>query len=519
MRPDLTDLDPTDGETTAEYLRRVLPAEWFETDATYRTARLIVLCQDNLVVAKYLARDFWRAPMLTFEELLGNVGLTFELELAEGYEGWLDLRVRALRPEGKRLFAVLGLTFGRTVDREALESVFGEGLGDALNDLRDHALIDMGRPSEEEDVTSGRRARARKRIVLSPEVAERAVQAAQEFSVEEREAALARFVRYGAEGAILAAEHIVFRWNLARPDENTDLSLPALGTVDEARDWMRSNSEFLAGCVAWARSRGMHETACRIVESAEAYLRENGEVDALVGLLRAGLDSSRALGDTVWQARMHNLLGLALLTGVRTTGAESLDEADGEFAASYALADADGDDRGRAAALECRGLVALADDRNEDALALFTRVRPLKEEMGRPRGIAVLDLLVGRTLTNLGRFDHALEYLDAAQEFFAAPGDGPPVDEVNMAKVRYERGRVLVHKRKWLEARRELDLALVGFAARGLAYQMAQVREAMAGYAKLTGSQDWQTHIVEAERLYRENGNEAKAKKLRTYLK
>ena len=514
VRPDPTDLDPTDDETTAEYLRRVLPAEWFETDATYKTAQLIVLCQDTLGVAKYLVRRFWRGPMSTYKELVEDVGLPFELELTEGYEGWIDLRVRALQPQGKQLYALLGLIFGRTVDREALESVFDGNLGEALNDLWSQALIDMGKPSDEEDLTSGRRARAKHRIVLDPTVAERAVHAAAELSEEEREAVRRRFVHYVCEVAIRAAGFITFRWTLAHPDGDTDLSLPALGTVDEARDWMRSSAEALADCVAWARSRGMHETVCRMVESAEAYLRENGELDALAGLLRVGLDSSRALDDTVWRARMHNLLGLAFLPGAGT-----LDEADGEFAASHVLAEGDGDGRGRAAALECRGLVALAQGRYEEALALFTEVRPLKIAMGRPRGVAVLDMLFGRTLINLGRFDHALEYLDSALEFFAAPDDDRPADEVNIAKVRRERGRVLVAKRRWPEAQKELDLALVGFAARGLVYQMAQVREAMAGHAQLTGEQDWQVHIVEAERLYRENGNETEAARLRNYIR
>ena len=237
---------------------------------------------------------------------------------------------------------------------------------------------------------------------------------------------------------------------------------------------------------------------------SKACPRENGEFDAFVSLLRAGLESSRDPGDTVRRARIHNLLGSALLTGARTKGTGTLDEADGEFAAAYALADADGDDRGRAAAVACRGLVALADGRYEDALSLFTGVRLLEEAVGRPRGVAVLDLLAGRTLINLGRFDHALEHLDSALEFFAAPDDGGRTDEVNLARVRRERGRVLVAKRRWTEARRELDLALTGFAARGLAHQSAQVREVLAGHAQLTGAQDWKSHLVEAERLYRQ---------------
>lgn len=209
---------------------------------------------------------------------------------------------------------------------------------------------------------------------------------------------------------------------------------------------------------------------------------------------------------------LENLLGLALMGVVR------LDEADREFAESLVLAEADGDDRARAAALECRGLVAQEQGRDEEALALFSQVRTLKEAMG-PHAVATLDLSVGRSLVNLGRFDHALEALDAALAVFVPPGGGRPADEVNVAKVRQERGRVLIAKRRWPEAREELDLALAGFAARGLAQQMAQVRVAMAGHAQLTGEQDWQDHLVEAERLYRENGNDAKAARLRTYFR
>lgn len=178
----------------------------------------------------------------------------------------------------------------------------------------------------------------------------------------------------------------------------------------------------------------------------------------------------------------------------------------------------DDDDRARAAALEREGLAAQEQGRDEEALELLSRARRLKKAMG-PHAVAILDLSVGRSLVNLGRFDHALEALDAALEVFVSPGEDRPTDEVNVAKVRQERGRVLVAKHRWLEARTELDLALVGFTARGLVYQMAQVRVAMAGHAQLAGEQDWQDHLVEAERLYRESGNDAEAARLRTYFK
>lgn len=234
--------------------------------------------------------------------------------------------------------------------------------------------------------------------------------------------------------------------------------------------------------------------------------------DGRVGLLRAGLHAARDLGDTRLEARVRNLLGLVLLDSGDLGGAET------EFGAALALAESEGDDRARAAALQFRGVVAQSGGRDEEALALFGRAEALRAATGRTRGTAGLDLLRGRSLVTLGRFDHALELLDAALEAFAAPGEDRPVDEVNVARVRLERGRALNAKRRTGEARQELELSLAGFEARGLTAQAARVREVLAGVAQLSGEKHWKDHLVEAERLYREIGNETDAARVRTYL-
>ncbi len=258
---------------------------------------------------------------------------------------------------------------------------------------------------------------------------------------------------------------------------------------EEANAWMRTNMDSLRACARWAE-------------------HESGTVDGRTDLLEASLRAARALGDTGLEAWVRHLLGLVLLDAGDLVGA------DREFVASLMLAEAEGDDRARAASLEGRGVVAQRDRRDQEALDLFDLVEPLRNPEGRPGGAAVLDLLRGRSLVTLGRFDHALERLDAARGVFAAP----PADEVNLARVRLERGRALNGKRRGGEARGELELSLAGFEAGGHTVQMARVREALAGVTQLAGERNWMDHLVEAERLYREVGSETEARRIRTFL-
>ncbi|WP_017542834.1 tetratricopeptide repeat protein [Nocardiopsis prasina] len=262
---------------------------------------------------------------------------------------------------------------------------------------------------------------------------------------------------------------------------------------EEANDWMRVHMESLRACAHWAE-------------------HESGTVeDRSHALLEAGLRAARALGDKGLESWVRHLRGLALLDS------GDLEGADQEFVASLMLAETHGDDRARAASLEARGVVAQRDRRDQEALDLFDLVEQVQDPKGRPRGTALLDLLRGRSLVTLGRFDHALERLDAAREVFA-PSGGGAVDEVNLARVRLERGRALNGKRRGEEARDELELSLAGFEARGHTVQMARVREALAGVTQLAGEKNWMDHLLEAERLYREVGSEAEAERIRSFL-
>ncbi len=460
-------------EAITDHFVLTLPPEWIEGAPDGAVRRLSELCRGVPGVAGHLAARLWHNPLETYEELLESVAHTGLLERAGGAGWWPHAWIEDHSPEDSDPFPLFGPAFTTTVDRESVETVFPRRPGRTLAELRSNSLVAWGEPSEE----VGR-----------------------------------RYAAYLAETAVRAAALITPRWSLAQPAEDTDLTLPVLGGADEARDWMRANTGSLRGCVHWAEREGEFGTVGRIAEAAESYLRENGRSTERLELLESGLRAARALGDTRLEARVRNLLGLALLDTGDLVGADT------EFVASLALAEADDDDRARAASLECRGVVAQHDRRNEEALDFFDRAEPFKAAMGRPQAMAVLDLLRGRSLVTLGRFDHALERLDAAFGVFAVSGAGRSADEVNVAKVRLERARALNAKRRTGEARDELELSLAGFDARGHNAQMARVREALAGVAQLSGESDWKDHLVEAERLYLETGNETEAARVRTYI-
>ncbi|WP_211717784.1 tetratricopeptide repeat protein [Nocardiopsis sp. MG754419] len=296
------------------------------------------------------------------------------------------------------------------------------------------------------------------------------------------------------------------------PIAGLDTSPPECGTEDGARDWMRANGEILAAYVRRSEAQGHHTVVLRIVESVENRLRGGGRSGERLELLEAAARAAGVLRDPAEEARVRTLLALGFLD------AAELGRADEECRAAYALADAESGQDTRAASLECMGIVAQRGRRNETALGLFERVRPLRAATAGPRGAAALDLLSGRSLVSLGRFDHALERLDAALEVFTAPGDDHEADEVDVAEVRMERGRALNGKRRTPQARRELERALAGFEAGGRAYQTAKAREVLAGVDQLAGAEDWREHLVEAVRLYREIGHDAEALRVSAYV-
>ena len=328
----------------------------------------------------------------------------------------------------------------------------------------------------------------------------------------DREALESVFADHLSEAAVRAAALVCGRWNLALPDESTHLDLPVFTDAKDAGNWMAANTEALISCARGAKESRNHLTVCRITESLEAHLRGTGRAPELVDLLRAALASARDMEDTVWQARTRYLLGLTLLETGELTGAER------EFEAALTLAEADGDDRGRAFALEGRGIVAQRDRRDDEALALFERVRPLKEALEWPHGIAVLELLVGRSLLNSGRFEHAMERLDVAMAVFDGTGEGTVADEVNAAKVRSERGRAFIAARRFAEAREELYEAREDFEKYDQVSPFARVCELLAGLGQLNREDDWRGHLVQAERLYERIGDTTAAERVRRHI-
>lgn len=328
----------------------------------------------------------------------------------------------------------------------------------------------------------------------------------------DREALESVFADHLSEAAVRAAALLSGGWSLALPDESAHLDLPVFADAADAGNWMAANTEALVSCARGARESRNHLTVCRIAESLEVHLRGTGRSSELVELLRSASASARDLEDTAWEARTRNLLGLSLLETGELAGA------DREFETALALADTDEDDRGRATALEGRGIVAQRDRRDDEALALFERVRPLKEALKWTHGIAVLDLLAGRSLLNSGRFEHAMERLDAAMAVFDATGEDAVPDEVNAAKVRSERGRALIAARRFVDAREELYGAREGFEKHDQVSPSARVCELLAGLGQLNREDGWRRHLVEAERLYERIGDTAAVERVRRHL-
>jgi len=296
---------------------------------------------------------------------------------------------------------------------------------------------------------------------------------------------------------------------LKKPDDAPEL--PALDGREEAERWLEENIDAALACSEQAAEHGEHGLVMRFAEACESRLREKGRYTDAVALMERGIGAAAAAGAPDAEARIRNQYGLILLELHSAGGAARSIE---QFTEALRLAERAGDDRGRAAALECLGIAEQRRGEDEKALEYFDRARPFKEAMRRPQAMAILALLAARSLVDLGRFAEALDRLGPAFEVFHDPEQGNGPDPVNEAKVLLERGRALHGLGRTAEAGAALAEARDAFADQGVRFWHARALEALADLERPRSAQDAERLLAEAAALYRGIGNLAEAERL-----
>ncbi|MGP4111879.1 tetratricopeptide repeat protein [Streptomyces sp. 4N509B] len=233
---------------------------------------------------------------------------------------------------------------------------------------------------------------------------------------------------------------------------------------------LRRERAVLVAAVGVAASHGLPETAWQLCESMWALHLRLGYHEDCLTTHALGVEAARALGDRRAEARMLVQRGFSQ----RARGQD--EAADAAFGRAFA-AEPEDHPRGRATALESRGLLRLERGDAEAAEGYLRAALPFAEQAGDPRALALLALHVGRALTGRRRFPDALDQLDAALRAMRAL---PVPDLYNVGRVLTCLGEARLAAGDAAGAAGPLDEALEIMTAEGAVLQEAHVAELRA---------------------------------------
>ncbi|MBE2997964.1 tetratricopeptide repeat protein [Nocardiopsis sp. HNM0947] len=454
--------------------------------------RLVNLCHGLPALAHIALGYLEHNPFATTEDLIAH--------LEAGGEGGPRDRVAAyvsaLSEQELRVFRTIGAhtALGLTVDQRAVEAALGNDpyVRQDLNKLAQLSLLHKN-------------ARNSVWFTVGSLVGDVALERAGSAGGE-RSAQIEVLRRHYRDTAVRAASLLTRRPLLGASPELDDDARADERTVAQARDWLSTAVEVLTAVVRRSADAGDHTTVIATAEAASVYLAESGRNAERVALLAGGLEAATAADDVRARIRFGNLLGLAHMD----RGA--FDEAEALVVRSLELAEPAGDPMERAAAHEVLGLVSQRRGDHTRAVEGLLRVRELKEGLDRPQALAVTDLLIARSLIELGRCGEARDRLESALPVFSEPGQHRAPDAVNVAKVRMERGRALLGLGEREEAEAELREALNRFAELDIPLQRARTLEALADAAQDARARD--EYLTAAAGLHRDVGDVAAAERV-----
>ena len=219
----------------------------------------------------------------------------------------------------------------------------------------------------------------------------------------ERHSVITRSVVWYLREAV-AADLVVLpgRWRLGPLYEWLAGTRPAYAGPAEASKWLESNLPGLLAAVRAAHDAGLHEQAWQLCEALWGVLLFGKHYAAWLASHEIGLLSSRACADQCAEAQMRIQFGAAH----RSLG--DLGTASEHFSRALELFREAGHRLGEASALDQLGVVRLRQGCYDRALSDFTEALAIHQSIGRPRGIALMNLNIGQTLAASGRHDEAV---------------------------------------------------------------------------------------------------------------
>ncbi len=253
--------------------------------------------------------------------------------------------------------------------------------------------------------------------------------------------------------AIAAAVHRVLSWYLQTADAAASMISPyrnpvplgppdpgsqplAFGSADAALAWYEAERANLVAATRQAAGQGLHDIAWKLPVAAMISFELSGYRAEWIATHRTALDSARAIGDRLGEARVLNNLGM-VLGEQRTEGAiEHIKQA-------LAINREIGERRGQAQAANNLGFSYRFLGRHAEAVVALLDALELQREVGARRGEAIALCNLGESYLELGQYEEAItrsqEALAVAREIGAVRLEG--YAQYNLGRAFGELGR------------------------------------------------------------------------------
>jgi tetratricopeptide (TPR) repeat protein len=414
----------------------------------------------------------------------GLAGLIDELSQAPGQLGGtgaaspevmaaFDLTYRALEPDHQRFFRRLGASPCAEISLYAAAA-----LGDCSLPEAEKALITL---LDYHLLARAPGGRFRFHDLIRGYAAVRAVRDDPE---SQRRQAVGRLLDYYLDTADRADRVLhPFRRRLPVPVSQPPAAGPAVGTAEDASDWLEAEWRSMLQA---ARHAGRHEWKRKCADLTHvlaSFIDISAYWDEAIAAHTLALQAGRALADParIAQACLE-LSAVSQQTG-RLEVALPLAE---EAAVIYRSL---GDRQGEGAALDQIGLAHQRSARAREALAYFSEAMILSGAAGDQHGVATAKGHLGIACWHLGRYPEALSHLDEAMKLYQAVGDrrGEAKALNNMCRIQlycgYHRD-ALEGYQKCLEIFQEIggaqSVAILNHAIGGVHHYKGSYEEALA---------------------------------------